>query len=201
MEFQEILLKGSFFGKNLESDHIKYCKQYFGTDNLIIKPITGASAYKVVHIHKNSKNLDNALEMYSNSAFLIQPFISSITTEGEISCILFNSKIHHVIKKLPSKGDFRVQKEYGGTLSYIDTPNNIPDKISRIIGVLKEAPLYARVDLVLLDNNNYAVMELEIIEPSLHLDMHEAAPGAFAQAIQDRYMYQKQRENNIWHFF
>ena len=43
--------------------------------------------------------------------------------------------------------------------------------------------MYARVDLVRNDANEFEVMELELIEPSLYLRTHDEAPGRFARAI------------------
>jgi hypothetical protein len=44
--------------------------------------------------------------------------------------------------------------------------------------------LQARVDLIRLDTGKLAVMEVELIEPSLYLRTHERAPANFADAIQ-----------------
>lgn len=52
---------------------------------------------------------------------------------------------------------------------------------------LGERPLYARVDLVRSnDDDEYWLMELELIEPSLYLRMEPEAPGRFARALHGR---------------
>jgi hypothetical protein len=51
------------------------------------------------------------------------------------------------------------------------------------VDALPEWPLYARVDLVRNDADDFELMELELIEPSLYLRTQVDAPGRFARAI------------------
>ena len=52
---------------------------------------------------------------------------------------------------------------------------------------LDEVPLYARVDLVRLPDGTLALIELELIEPSLYLSYDVDAPERFAAAM-DRFL-------------
>jgi len=45
------------------------------------------------------------------------------------------------------------------------------------------SPLYARIDFVRNDADDFLVMELELIEPSLYLRTDPQAAGRFAAAI------------------
>jgi hypothetical protein len=53
------------------------------------------------------------------------------------------------------------------------------------LGVTIERFTYARVDGILVDNQ-LALMELELIEPSLGLHLDPAAPARFAEAVAAR---------------
>ena len=55
------------------------------------------------------------------------------------------------------------------------------------MAALDPAPLYARVDLVRTAADDFAVMEVELIEPSLYFRMHPDAPRNFARAV-DRWL-------------
>jgi hypothetical protein len=44
-------------------------------------------------------------------------------------------------------------------------------------------PLYARVDLACLDSGSYALMELELIEPSLYFRTDPESASKFARAF------------------
>lgn len=48
---------------------------------------------------------------------------------------------------------------------------------------ISPSPLYARIDFIRDDADDFLVMELELIEPSLYLRMDPQAPGRFAAAI------------------
>ena len=54
------------------------------------------------------------------------------------------------------------------------------------IATLAPAPLYARIDFVRDRDDDFRVMEMELIEPSLYLRTDPGAPLRFAEAI-DRY--------------
>jgi hypothetical protein len=45
------------------------------------------------------------------------------------------------------------------------------------------SPLYARIDFIRDATDDFLVMELELIEPSLYLRMDPHAPARFAAAI------------------
>ncbi|MEY3459894.1 MAG: hypothetical protein RL215_3051, partial [Planctomycetota bacterium] len=46
--------------------------------------------------------------------------------------------------------------------------------------------LYSRVDVVRLPSGQPAIMEIELIEPSLYLAFNPQAPAVFAEAIKRR---------------
>jgi len=52
-----------------------------------------------------------------------------------------------------------------------------------ILGLIPETPLYARIDLVRDDSDEFCLMELELIEPALYLRMNENAAGLFAETV------------------
>lgn len=145
------------------------------TNDLIIKPESGASAYGVRRLRADE-------ESEISGSLLVQPYVASIQSEGEISLIFLGGRFSHAVRKRPKAGEFRVQTEWGGSVENID-----PDHVARTVATkaLSGAPAacaYARVDLVRL-GDTWAVMELEIIEPELFLNFSEGAGRAFADAI------------------
>lgn len=133
--------------------------------------------------------------LYDGLPCLIQPFVPTILSEGELSLFYFGGRLSHALKKLPKNGDFRVQEEYGAEhteVALCDVPAGaraVGDAALGALGV-KVAPLYARIDLVALPDTieatsrqpgspfvvadaqmGYALMEVELIEPSLYFNM------------------------------
>ena len=76
-------------------------------------------------------------------------------------------KFTHGVLKIAKYGDFRVQDDFGGTVqNYEATPEEI-DFAERTIQACNPAPSYARVDIIHDNQNQHALIELELIEPEL----------------------------------
>ena len=67
----------------------------------------------------------------------------------------------------------------------------LPSLGEKILKQISSIPLYARVDFV-RSGDEFAVMELELIEPSMYLRAAEHAPEMFAKAI-DRWLAKRDR--------
>lgn len=123
--------------------------------------------------------------------YMVQPFVRSVVEEGEVSLFYFGGAFSHAILKTPKAGDFRVQEEHGGHITPLDVDPASREGIDRrgaaVMAALDPLPLYARVDLVRTEDDDFAVMEVELIEPSLYFRMHPDAPHNFARAF-DRWM-------------
>ena len=141
----------------------------FNTDDLIIKPVIGASAYGVKRISKNTKFTLPAGD------YLVQPFLKEIY-DGEYSLIFFNKKFSHAVIKIPNAKDFRTQPELGGTEKLIQPDKKIIKQAQIILEKIDSPLLYARVDGLLI-NGKFILMELELIEPHLFLDLLPRSAG------------------------
>jgi hypothetical protein len=110
-----------------------------------------------------------------------------VVSEGEHSLIYFGGSFSHAILKTPKQGDFRVQEEHGGLIRPTSPETLLRQRSDAVIAALDAAPLYARADFVRTANNDFAIMELELIEPSLYFRMDAAAPARFAAALDRAY--------------
>ena len=123
--------------------------------------------------------------VFNQRPYLAQPFMPHIRSEGEYSLIYFHGRYSHAILKTPAPGDFRVQEEYGGIITAVSPPTGLLLAGGRALAALDETPLYARVDLVRNDADDFLIMEFELIEPSLYLRMDPAAPPSPKTASRD----------------
>ena len=108
---------------------------------------------------------------------LIQPFMSRIQREGELSLAWIDGRVAHAVQKTPGPGDFRVQVEHGGSNVRVHPPDDALELAKKCIAALPVEPVYARVDCVRNDGGVLRLMELELIEPEL---MFEWAPESAA---------------------
>ena len=82
----------------------------------------------------------------------------------------------------PKEDDFRVQEEHGGRLKTIEPEASLVEAAKQALIAIDEMPLYARVDFV-RTTSGFALMEAELIEPSLYFNMDESSPERFAKAF------------------
>lgn len=158
-------------------------------DEIIIKPTISAGAEDTFRLTKSDSEeyAGRLSDIFSRRPFIVQPFMPSVVSEGEFSLFYFGDTYSHTILKTPKKNDFRVQEEYGGQLQKIEAGEQLLATGRQILELIEPDPLYTRIDLIRTSNNTFALMELELIEPSLYFNMDPASPHRFA-AVFDRWM-------------
>jgi glutathione synthase/RimK-type ligase-like ATP-grasp enzyme len=158
-------------------------KSFFNTDEIIIKPIVSATAE---YTYRLTEFLPELTETFANKAFMVQPFMPKIVEEGEFSLFYFGGEYSHTILKSPKAEDFRVQEEHGGIITQFAPSKQLSAAAQKVFNQINENLLYARIDFVRDYDNNFCLMELELIEPALYLRMDENAPQFFAETIDNR---------------
>jgi glutathione synthase/RimK-type ligase-like ATP-grasp enzyme len=156
----------------------------FGSD-VIIKPAIGGAGRELYLIRRDgaAQSATQFQSLVSREAMLVQPFLSSVVTGGEISLIVIGGRVTHAVHKRAKAGDFRVHDDYGGTVHpHAPTAEEIAFAESAC-AACDPPPLYARVDLVHDDQQSLAIMELELIEPELFFRFCPPAGGLFAHRI------------------
>jgi glutathione synthase/RimK-type ligase-like ATP-grasp enzyme len=158
-----------------------------GWTRFVVKPIVSASAYET---HALSAPLDAAATASVSRALamgdvLVQPFVEEVERHGEYSFTFIEGVLSHAAIKRAAAGDFRVQTEYGGSVTLVEAPEDLAAQATTALGVLPETPLYGRVDGV-VQNGTLLVTELELIEPNLFLSHARGATDRLAAAIAAR---------------
>lgn len=171
-----------FFSKELLLDAFKQ----FNTDKIIIKPRVSANANNTIIINKfDLAYIFNDLQkIFSSNEFLLQPFMPNIINEGEYSIFYFAGQFSHAILKNPKAGDFRVQEEHGGILQLVNPEKNLLNAGNKLNEYFGKSLLYARFDFVRDTNNNFCIMEVELIEPSLYFNLDPLAANRFVKALE-----------------
>ena len=171
--------------ENLNTENLKNYFKYFRSEEIIIKPNISANADNTFLLNKNNYMgfIPILSATFNNLNFMVQPFLKNIISEGEYSLFFFDGKYSHTILKTPKENDFRVQEEHGGIIKAIKSDQKKQKIAEEIISKLSPVPLYARIDLVRTDDDNFVLMELELIEPSLYFQMDDDSPHRFVEAF------------------
>lgn len=169
----------------VEPESFQAYANQLGSDEMVIKPVIGANgedAYRV----SPTETLQRRIKIsgrFAGSPALVQPFMRRVLTEGEYSLFFFNGVFSHAILKTPAESEFRSQEERGAGIRPVVPEKGLLDCGQTAIDALPETPLYARADFIRNDENDFLVMELELIEPSMYLRTDRDAPMLFARAI------------------
>ena len=159
-----------------------------GWGRAVVKPIISASAHETWCVSldeacANAAAHDERLRAIGAShGVMVQPFVPEIESDGEWSLQFFGGVFSHAVLKRAASGDFRVQREFGGTHERVVPASRVLEQAERALEAAPGQSVYARVDGVVIVND-FVVTELELLEPSLFLDAHPEAPGRFARAI------------------
>lgn len=159
---------------------------------IVLKPTVSAGADNTFRIHQSNYSVfqEDLAAIFDDRPFLIQPFMDNITAEGEFSVFFFGDTYSHTVLKTPKPKDFRVQEEHGGRLKLVEPEESLLKTSREMRDMIQPEPLYTRADYVRTSDNTFALMELELIEPSLYFNMDPQSPERFAQVF-DQWMEKK----------
>lgn len=168
----------------LEAPRIPELFSASNRSRVVAKPLVGANADDTYLLHRaRPETWDAALRVFAEKRLMVQPFLEAVAREGEYSLFYFAGRYSHAILKKPRAGDFRVQEEHGGIIRRCDPAPAIRHVADHAIDALEQRLLYARVDIVNRNDATPAVMELELIEPSLYFNYDDGAARRFADAL------------------
>ncbi|MDX1945470.1 MAG: hypothetical protein SFU86_08675 [Pirellulaceae bacterium] len=156
-----------------------------GWNEAILKPcVSGAARHTYRFDRATAAPLQPvAQSLLAAESLLVQPFQESVLFDGEDTLMLFGGHYTHAVRKLPKPGDFRVQDDHGGTVHPHQPSAAQIEFAQAAMAACHPAPAYGRVDIVRDHRGDFAVMELELIEPELWLRNHPPAAEKFADAI------------------
>ncbi len=155
-----------------------------GWDESVIKPCVSGAARHTYRVNRRTaaEFQPRLSSLLAGEAMIVQPFQSDIIRTGEDSLMVFGGRYSHAVRKVPKRGDFRVQDDHGGTVhEYCPTRDQIA-LAEQAVADCHPLPVYGRVDMV-RDGGRLAVMELELIEPELWLRYHPPAAERFAECV------------------
>lgn len=165
-----------YFEKGEKAD-LFVCFEKLQAETLIVKPcISGGSKNTLKVTRTNIDEISSLVQQYlTEEAYMVQPFLHEIETQGEWSFLFFNGKFSHNLLKKAKPGDFRVQHYLGGSIHAEPAPENILKAAEQYVRNFAADCLYARVDGLVV-NGEFMLMELELIEPFLFLF---TSPGSY----------------------
>ncbi|HEY8585691.1 MAG TPA: hypothetical protein VIL60_03070 [Rhodanobacter sp.] len=157
---------------------------------VVIKPSISGGAWHTLRGMAGDPALATAVtQLPADFDYLVQPFVPEVVSDGEWSLLYFGGEFSHAMIKRPASGDYRVQGEYGGTaVPAQPDPRTLAAASSALDAVAAlghGGHAYVRVDGV-VSGGRFLLMELEFIEPFLHLAGYPAAAERLAREVARR---------------
>lgn len=181
------IVKTEFLERGSCAADVYVCFALFGVRQLIIKPTISGGAKHTLKINQSDFELMRSQidHLLGQEVFMVQPFVEEIVKVGEYSYIFFGGKFSHAVLKSAASGDFRVQHFFGGKITSVDPDSHQLAYLESLVNVFAKDTLYARVDGVWREEE-FLLMELELIEPYLFLFTSAVAKSNYSKAIQSK---------------
>ncbi|HET9380964.1 MAG TPA: hypothetical protein VFP69_09060 [Streptomyces sp.] len=161
----------------------------------VVKPTSGAGARFAARYGPGDRAAAAAqiARMHAEGfTVMIQPYVTSIDSEGERALQFLDGRLLHAARKdpvlRPGTPYDKKKVAHPGLRAWTPGPAELAVARRALAAVPAEVAdgpglLYARVDLVTGEDGGPVVMELELVEPNLFLSLHPASVPKVAQSL------------------
>ncbi|CAN5651295.1 hypothetical protein BH10CYA1_BH10CYA1_14940 [soil metagenome] len=153
----------------------------YGWTKGILKPVVGLSTFGVRKIARSEEDIQLHLnKMLESSDVLLQPFIETVHERGERALVFLGREYSHTIRK----SAFQPLAQAGEAGETLEQPDESELQMARqVLAEVKKPVAFARIDLIRDAAGRDLLMELELVEPSLYLNMFPSAISKFADRL------------------
>lgn len=171
-----------------------------GDREVVVKPVVSAGSRHTGRFRADAAAARALAEVIfaEGVAVMVQPFARSVAEAGEVSLVLFDGEVSHAFRKGPllAAGGGFVGGAYREDISPREADADQRAVAARCDAAVRavcrerlgvdEALLYARYDLVRLDDGRTALLEAELFEPAFFLNVAPAGAARFRRAVLER---------------
>jgi hypothetical protein len=162
--------------------------EQIGAEEIVVKPAVSASAHETRRFDIAARehaqlHLDRLL---SERDVMLQPHVAGLAERGELSLMYARGVFSHAVRRRSALVDTdampkTVVAEASGAAR--GCAEQVLGAASTVTGVPPHELLYARVDLAEVEPDEFVLLELELIEPSLFLSHVPEAAERYAEAV------------------
>jgi hypothetical protein len=163
-----------------------------------VKPCVGSTARETLRVPATTAGIAAAQahvdRLLPHEDLMLQPFLPAVLERGEWSAIFVDGAITHCVRKVPVRGDYRVQDDFGAADEPYAPSTAEQALAERTIAIVhaRGGPcpgadgsplLYGRADFLWDERGGCVLTELELVEPSLFFRHRSAAAQALVAAL------------------
>lgn len=155
-----------------------------GWNRVVIKPANslGADDTSLITFDEAADGQKKAERILVERDLLIQRYQPQIESEGEWSLIFIDGQYSHAVLKRPPVGEFRAQEHLGASFDQVQPADSLVTAAEKALKLCGKEWAYARVDGV-VDEGQFLLMELELLEPTLFFADNPKATKRLAKRI------------------
>ena len=160
--------------------------------DFVVKPTVGAGSIDAERYRPDQVDAarDHVARLHAlGRDVMVQPYVDSVDVSGERALVFIDAEFSHAMTKGAMLNVAQGERDMLFRREQMSRATPEDDAVAFATTVLKEFDadelLYARVDLV-RDHDAWAIMELELVEPSLFLGYDAHAAKRLARAIARR---------------
>jgi glutathione synthase/RimK-type ligase-like ATP-grasp enzyme len=164
----------------------------FPAGSFVVKPCVGAGSIDAERYGEDEYEhaLAHVRRLHDDGRdALIQPYIDSVDEVGEHALVFIDGEFSHAMTKAAMLNVTALDRNALYRREQMSVASPEPDAVAFARAVLDEERfahlLYGRVDAV-RTSEGWALMELELVEPSLFLTFDDHAAGRLARAVKRR---------------
>lgn len=169
----------------------------FPASDFVVKPSVGAGSRGAARFAGGADASAHVAALHAEGhSVLIQPYQSSVDTDGELALVYLGGIYSHAFAKgamlgsdLDTSGLYLAEQLAPATppADAVALAEDALDAASALLGILRAELLYARVDLVRGADGKPLLLELELTEPSLGFRQTDASAAVrFASAVRQQ---------------
>jgi hypothetical protein len=164
----------------------------FPEATFVVKPTVGAGSIDAEKYLSDDldRALDHVRRLHARGRdAMVQPYVAAVDSDGERALVFIDGAFSHAMTKGAMLNTAADERDALFRREQMSVATAEPDAVTFAEAVLDDERLrgilYGRVDLVRVPEG-WAVMELELVEPSLFLAYDDDAPHRLAEAIRAR---------------
>jgi hypothetical protein len=159
------------------SDDLATIARAHDWSRVVVKPRVSAGSFETHRFDVDALQGGELARCAAQRDVLVQPYVRSVEGWGERSLVFIGGQLSHAVRKSPR---FSTDEENTTRAEIADDEREVA---MRVLSLVAEPLLYARVDLARDDAGRPQLMELELIEPSLFLRYEPSAAKRLAEAL------------------
>lgn len=169
---------------------------------IVVKPTVSAGSRLTGRFESGDPGAEALVRRILARGFsvMVQPFAPRVELEGEIGSVYFDGSFSHSFRKGPllAPNGALLGGEYREVISAAEAPADVRELVEQAslasTGLARERGwiggsdqlLYARFDVIRLDDESPVLLEAELFEPSFFLPIAEGAAERFLEAVKQR---------------